>query len=60
MAERADSVADSKVTINTFLTLHQATGARLNWGLVSGGTNIKKLTETAKVLARAAALQANK
>jgi hypothetical protein len=45
-------------TINTFLTLHQATGVRLSWGLVSGGTDIKKLTETAKVLARAGALLA--
>jgi hypothetical protein len=45
-------------TIETFLDLHRQTGARLSWGLVSGGTDVKKLLETATVLAEAGALLA--
>jgi hypothetical protein len=45
-------------TIQTVLDLHRATGVRFSWGLVSGGTDIKKLTETANVLAAADALLA--
>jgi len=45
-------------TIQTFLDLHRATGVRLSWGLVSGGTDVKKLVETGKVLAEAGALLA--
>ena len=45
-------------TLRTFLDLHRETGVRLNWGLVSGGTDIKKLVETGKVLAEAGALLA--
>ena len=45
-------------TIQTFLDLHRATGVRLNWGLVSGGSDVKKLIETGKVLAEAGALLA--
>lgn len=45
-------------TLQTFLDLHRATGVRLNWGLVSGGSNVKKLIETGKVLAEAGALLA--
>ncbi len=45
-------------TIQTFLELHRKTGVRLNWGLVSGGTDVKKLVETGKVLAEAGALLA--
>jgi hypothetical protein len=45
-------------TINTFLDLHRETGVRLSWGLVSGGTDLKKLMETGKVLAEADALLA--
>jgi hypothetical protein len=45
-------------TIQTFLDLHRETGVRLSWGLVSGGSDVKKLTETAKVLAQAGALLA--
>jgi hypothetical protein len=45
-------------TLQTFLDLHRETGVRLNWGLVSGGTDVKKLIETGKVLARAGALLA--
>ena len=45
-------------TIQTFLDLHRETGVRLSWGLGSGGTNVKKLLETGKVLAKAGALLA--
>jgi hypothetical protein len=45
-------------TIQTFLDLHRATGVRLSWGLVSGGTDVKKLVETARVLAESGALLA--
>jgi hypothetical protein len=43
-------------TMQTFLDLHQATGVKLSWGLLSGKSDIAKLLETAKVLARAGAL----
>jgi hypothetical protein len=45
-------------TIQTFLDLHRETGVRLNWGLVSGGTDVNRLVETGKVLAEAGALLA--
>jgi hypothetical protein len=45
-------------TLQTFLDLHRQTGVRLNWGLVSGGADIKKLVETGKVLAESGALLA--
>jgi hypothetical protein len=45
-------------TIQTFLDLHRETGVLINWGLVSGGTDIGKLVDTAKVLANAGALLA--
>jgi hypothetical protein len=45
-------------TIQTFLDLHRATDVRLSWGLVSGGTDVKKLVEIGKVLAEAGALLA--
>jgi hypothetical protein len=45
-------------TIQTFLDLHRETGVRLSWGLVSGGTDVKKLVETGKVLAEAGVLLA--
>ncbi len=45
-------------TIQTFLDLHRESGVRLSWGLVSGGTDVKRLVETAKVLADAGALLA--
>jgi hypothetical protein len=45
-------------TIQTFLDLHRETGVRLSWGLVSGGTDVRKLVETGKVLAEAGALLA--
>jgi hypothetical protein len=45
-------------TIQTYLDLNRETGVRLSWGLVSGGTDVKKLVETGKVLAEAGALLA--
>jgi hypothetical protein len=45
-------------TIQTFLGLHRTTGVRLSWGLVSGGSDLKRLIETGKVLAEAGALLA--
>ncbi|OBQ71029.1 glycosyl hydrolase [Mesorhizobium erdmanii] len=49
---------DGPTTIQTFLDLHRETGVLLNWGLVSGGTDVMKLVETGKVLAEAGALLA--
>jgi hypothetical protein len=45
-------------TLQTFLELHRETGVRFSWGLVSGGTDVKKLVQTGKVLAEAGALLA--
>lgn len=45
-------------TIKTYLDLHEQTGVRFSWGLVSGGTNLKKLTDSARQLAAAGALLA--
>jgi hypothetical protein len=45
-------------TIQTYLDLHQKTGVRFSWGLVSGGTDLKKLIGTARQLAAADALLA--
>ncbi len=45
-------------TIQTYLDLHERTGVRFSWGLVSGGTDLKKLIETARPLAAADALLA--
>ena len=44
--------------MQTYLDLHQQTGVRFSWGLVSGGTDLKKLIETARQLAEADALLA--
>lgn len=45
-------------TLQTYLDLHRATGVRFSWGFGSGGTDVKRLVETAKVLAAADALLA--
>ena len=45
-------------TLQTFLELHRQTGVRFSWGLVSGGTDIRKLMQTARTLAEADALLA--
>jgi hypothetical protein len=49
---------DGPTTMKTYLELHRQTGVRFSWGLVSGGTDLKKLTETARELAKADALLA--
>lgn len=45
-------------TVQTYLDLHEKTGVRFSWGLGSGGTDLAKLIETAKLLAAADALLA--
>ena len=45
-------------TLQTFLDLHRATGVRFSWGLVSGGTDLPRLTGTGRTLAEAGALLA--
>jgi hypothetical protein len=45
-------------TLKTFIDLHHATGAKLAWGLVSGGSDLTKLLETGRALAKAGALLA--
>ncbi len=45
-------------TVQTYLGLHEKTGVRFSWGLVSGGTDLKKLIESARPLAAADALLA--
>jgi hypothetical protein len=45
-------------TIQTFLDLHRETGVLFSWGLGSGGTDVRKLVETGRVLAEAGALLA--
>jgi hypothetical protein len=49
---------DGPTTIKTYLDLHRQTGARFSWGLVSGGSDLKRLIETARILAAADALLA--
>jgi len=44
--------------VQTYLDLHKETGVRFSWGLVSGGTDLGKLLETARPLAQAGALLA--
>ncbi len=50
--------ADGPTTVQTYLDLHRQTGVRSSWGLVSGGTDLRKLVETARRLAAADALLA--
>lgn len=49
---------DGPTTIQTFIDLHAQTGAKVNWGLVSGGTDIGKLIENGRILAQHGALLA--
>jgi hypothetical protein len=49
---------EGPTTIQTFLDLNRETRVRLSWGLGSGGSDVRKLVETAKVLAEAGALLA--
>ncbi len=50
--------ADGPTTLQTYLDLHERTGVRFSWGLVSGGTDLEQLIETARPLAAAGALLA--
>jgi hypothetical protein len=50
--------ARGPTTVQTYLDLHKQTGVRFSWGLVSGGTDLKKLIETGRLLAKADALLA--
>jgi hypothetical protein len=50
--------ADGPTNLRTYLDLHRETGVHFSWGLVSGGTDLKKLVETARELAGAGALLA--
>jgi hypothetical protein len=50
--------AHGPTTLQTYLDLHRQTGVRFSWGLVSGGTDLPKLLETGRELARADALLA--
>jgi hypothetical protein len=50
--------ARGPTTLQTYLDLHRQTGTRFSWGLVSGGTDLKKLIATARQLAAAGALLA--
>lgn len=45
-------------TLKTYLELHEKTGVKFSWGLVSGGSDLKKLIDTSKVIAEAGALLA--
>jgi hypothetical protein len=49
---------DGPTTIQTYLELHEKTGVKFSWGLVSGGTDIAKLIETGKQIEKAGALLA--
>jgi hypothetical protein len=50
--------AGGPTTVQTYLDLHKQTGAVFAWGLVSGGSDLKKLIDTAQPLAKAGALLA--
>lgn len=45
-------------TVQTFVELHRQTGAKISWGLVSGGSDLDKLLTTGRILAKAGALLA--
>jgi hypothetical protein len=49
---------DGPTTLRTYLDLHRQTGAKFSWGLVSGGSDLKRLIDTARPLAQAGALLA--
>lgn len=49
---------DGPTTLETYLDLHKQTGVRFSWGLVSGGSDVPRLLETARHLAKADALLA--
>jgi len=45
-------------TLQTFIDLHEATGVKFSWGLLSGGTEIDRLKNGARVMANHGALLA--
>lgn len=45
-------------TVQTYLDLNRETGVRFSWGMMSGGSDVEKLTTTARPLAKAGALLA--
>ena len=45
-------------TTQTYLDLHRQTGVRFSWGLVSGGSDLKKLLASARIIAAGDALLA--
>jgi hypothetical protein len=47
---------EARIPIQDFLDLHRQTGVRFSWGLLSGGSDLPKLIETAQELARVGAL----
>lgn len=49
---------EGNIPLQDFLELHRQAGVRFSWGLLSGGTDIARLTTTAKPLAAAGALLA--
>ena len=49
---------DGPTTLQTYLDINRETGARLSWGMGSGGTDLELLIETGRVLAEAGALLA--
>jgi hypothetical protein len=49
---------DGPTTLQTYLDLHKQANVKFCWGLVSGGSDLKKLIETARPLAEADALLA--
>ena len=50
--------ANGPTTVQTYLDLHRQAGVRFSWGLVSGGSDVPRLLETARQLAAADALLA--
>ncbi|BDI29500.1 hypothetical protein CCAX7_15510 [Capsulimonas corticalis] len=52
------SGTEGDIPLQDLIALHKETGARLSWGLLSGGSDIPKLIQTAKPLAAAGALLA--
>ena len=49
---------DGPTNVGMFLRLHRETGARLSWGMGSGGFDLPRLLETGRMVARSGALLA--
>ena len=52
------SGTEGGLPLQDFLALHQQTGARFSWGLLSGGSDLARLLDAARPLAAAGALLA--